>query len=184
MRSPLSARQSRCCQPTPSTAPPVAAPGHAPPPRPTLRHRFHQCCDAADASPPGCQGSIVRPPLCRGLVCVYVCGATTVECRRGMSMCAACGHRHLATCVCSCNMMIIEVTHALLAPGARATDRSPFAAPRRRAPAARGVRARPEIARAQRRSSPRGPMLPLVAWLERQLTRGIWPTVDHPNPKN
>ena len=27
-------------------------------------------------------------------------------------------------------------------------------------------------------------MLPLVAWLERQLTRGIWATVDHPNPKN
>ena len=38
-------------------------------------------------------------------------------------MCAACGHRHLATCVCSCDMMIIEVTHALLAPWAGVTDR-------------------------------------------------------------
>ena len=55
------------------------------------------------------------PPLCRVL---SVSCETTVECRRGMSMCAACGHRHLATCVCSCNMMIAQVTHALLAPGA------------------------------------------------------------------
>ena len=48
---------------TPTTAPPVAAPGRAPPPRPTLRLRFHQCCDAADASPPGRHGSVVRSPL-------------------------------------------------------------------------------------------------------------------------
>ena len=49
-------------------------------------------------------------------------------------MCAACGHRHLATCVCSCDMMIIEVTHALLAPWAGVTDRvlSTRGAPRRR----------------------------------------------------
>lgn len=65
-------RRPRPPKPLLPTYPPprLAAPGHAPPPRPTLRHRFHQCCDAADASPPGCQGSIVRPPLCRGLVCV------------------------------------------------------------------------------------------------------------------
>ena len=36
----------------------------------------------------------------------------------GVSMSAACWRRHLATCVCSCNMMIAQVTHALLAPGA------------------------------------------------------------------
>ena len=112
-----SARPSRCCRRPPSTAPPVAAPGRAPPPRPTLRLRFHQCCDAADASPPGRHGSVVRTPSLSWFSLCLVCGAT-VECRRGVSMCAACGHRHLATCVCSCNMMIAQVTHALLAPGA------------------------------------------------------------------
>ena len=43
---------------------------------------------------------------------------------------------------------------------------------------------RPQIARAHRRSSPRRPMPPLVAWLERQLMRGIWAAVDRPNPTN
>ena len=43
---------------------------------------------------------------------------------------------------------------------------------------------RPQIARAHRRSSPRRPMPLLMAWLERQLMRGIWAALDHPNPKN
>ena len=45
-------------------------PGHAPPPRAILRHRFHQCCDAADASPPGRHGSAVRTPSLSCFVCV------------------------------------------------------------------------------------------------------------------
>ena len=65
-------------------------------------------------------------------------------------MCAACGHRHLATCGCSCNMMIAEVTHALLAPGAGETDGSPLAASRPRgAPAARCVETRDRASSAE-----------------------------------
>ena len=57
------AHGSTCRRPRPRLS---AAP-HLPPP---------QCCDAVDASPPGCHGSVVRSPLCRGLVCVLCPGAT------------------------------------------------------------------------------------------------------------
>ena len=157
---------------------PSAAPHPSPPLSPMLRRsrRLTARLPRIHRAPPSLSWFSLCP----------VCGATTVECRRGMSMCAACGHRHLATCVCSCDMMIIEVTHALLAPWAGVTDRvlSTRGAPRRRRRVSREIERPDARSRAQRRSSPRGPMLPLVAWLERQLTRGIWATVDHPNPKN
>eukprot|EP00964_Phaeocystis_antarctica_P026088 scaffold14662_cov36-Phaeocystis_antarctica.AAC.1 len=43
---------------------------------------------------------------------------------------------------------------------------------------------RPDIARAQRRSTRLHLIPPLVAWLERQLMRGIWAALDRTDPKN
>ena len=102
----------------------------SPPPATPLRRApsFATAFTNAATQPTPHRPAATDPPCAPpSLSCFCLCLVRRlVECRRGVSMCAACCHIHLATCVCSCNMMLAQVTHAPLAP--RATDRSPLAA--------------------------------------------------------